>query len=242
MYGVNVLLAHNDEDGSPVIFETTPTYTNLFGTIQRSYDSRGGWNSDFMDLRAGSMLRADGGFLVMYALDALTEAGVWRTLKRMLNHGKLEIQPLEMFFPFGTSALKPEPIEIDVKIILIGDRHMYEMLYEYEEDFRKIFKVRVEFDEEMVMSDAVVRPVRRTPAPAFRSRKASARSIAPPSPRMLEYGVRAGRTPQQGDGAISGTGGPGARSRLHRAAGRRIAGERRPRVGAPAKRASSGTT
>ena len=54
VYGVNVLLAHNDEDGSPVIFETTPTYTNLFGTIQRSYDSRGGWNSDFMDLRAGS--------------------------------------------------------------------------------------------------------------------------------------------------------------------------------------------
>src|SRR6202521_1925673 len=61
VYGVNVLLAHNDEDGSPVIFETTPTYTNLFGTIQRSYDSRGGWNSDFMDLRAGSILRADGG-------------------------------------------------------------------------------------------------------------------------------------------------------------------------------------
>src|SRR6202162_310724 len=157
VYGVNVLLAHNDEDGSPIIFETTPTYTNLFGTIQRSYDSRGGWNSDFMDLRAGSTLRADGGFLVMYALDAITEAGVWRTLKRMLNHNRLEIQPLEMFFPFGTSALKPEHIDIDVKIILIGDRNMYELLYEYEEDFRKIFKVRVEFDEEMVMSDAVVR-------------------------------------------------------------------------------------
>src|SRR5581483_6546400 len=74
VYGVNVLLAHNDEDGSPVIFETTPTYTNLFGTIQRSYDARGGWNSDFMDLRAGSILRADGGFLVMYAHDAITEA------------------------------------------------------------------------------------------------------------------------------------------------------------------------
>src|SRR6266571_270288 len=157
MYGVNVILAHNEADSCPIIFETTPTYANLFGTIQRSYDSRGGWNSDFMDLRAGSILRADGGFLVMYAYDAITEAGVWRTLKRMLNHARLEIQPLEMFFPFGTSALKPEPIDIDVKIILIGDRNMYELLYEYEEDFRKIFKVRVEFDEEMVMSDAVVR-------------------------------------------------------------------------------------
>src|SRR6202161_330000 len=157
VYGVNVILAHNEEDSSSVIFETTPTYTNLFGTIQRSYDSRGGWNSDFMDLRPGSLLRADGGFLVMYAYDALTEAGVWRTLKRMLNHGRLEIQPLEMFFPFGTSALKPEHIEIDVKIILMGDRHMYELLYNIEEDFRKNFKMRVEFDEEMVMSDAVIR-------------------------------------------------------------------------------------
>jgi lon-related putative ATP-dependent protease len=193
VYGVNVLLAHNDEDGSPVIFETTPTYTNLFGTIQRSYDSRGGWNSDFMDLRAGSILRADGGFLVMYALDAITEAGVWRTLKRMLNHSRLEIQPLEMFFPFGTSALKPEPIDIDVKIILIGDRHMYELLYEYEEDFRKIFKVRVEFDEEMVMSDAVVRQY------GGRLRQLSEQEGIGPFDRtavaaMMEYGVRqAGR-------------------------------------------------
>src|SRR5207244_12369991 len=111
-------------------------------------DARGGWTSDFMDLRAGSVLRADGGFLIMYALDALTEAGVWRTLKRTLNHGKLEIQPMDLFFPFGTSALKPEPIEINVKIILIGDRAMYELLYEYEEDFKKIFKVRAELDRQ----------------------------------------------------------------------------------------------
>jgi ATP-dependent Lon protease len=189
VYGVNVILAHSDDDASPVIFETTPTYSNLFGTIQRSYDSRGGWNSDFMDLRPGSVLRADGGFLVMYAYDALTEAGVWR----MLNHAKLEIQPLEMFFPFGNSALKPEPIDIDVKIILIGDRHMYEVLYEYEEDFRKIFKVRVEFDEEMVMSEAVVRNY------GARLRQLSEQENLGPFDRsavagMLEYGVRlAGR-------------------------------------------------
>ena len=57
-----------------------------------------------MDLRGGSLLRADGGFLIMYSLEALTETGVWRTLKRTLNHSKLEIQPLEIFFPFGSSA------------------------------------------------------------------------------------------------------------------------------------------
>ncbi|HEX4545194.1 MAG TPA: AAA family ATPase [Candidatus Acidoferrum sp.] len=193
VYGVNVILAHTDEDKSPVIFETTPTYANLFGTIQRAYDTRGGWTSDFMDLRAGSLLRADGGFLIMYSLEALSEVGVWRALKRTLNHNRLEIQPLEMFYPFGGSAQKPEAIPINVKVILIGDRELYEMLYEYEEDFRKIFKVRVEFDEEMAMSDGVIAEY------AGRLRALSEKETLYPFDRgafasMLEYGVRqAGR-------------------------------------------------
>jgi ATP-dependent Lon protease len=157
VYGVNVMLAHGEQETCPVIFETVPTYANLFGTVHRSYDARGGWSSDFMDLRGGSLLRADGGYLLMYALDTLTEPGVWRTLKRTLNHGKLEIQPVDVFFPFGSAALKPEPINVNVKIILIGDRQMYELLYEYEDDFKKIFKVRVEFDEETSWGDGVVR-------------------------------------------------------------------------------------
>src|SRR6201997_5647735 len=192
-YGVNVILAHDGEGESPVIFETTPTYANLFGTIQRAYDSRGGWSSDFMDLRGGSLLRADGGFLIMYSMEALSETGVWRALKRTLNHNRLEIQPLEMFYPFGGSAQKPEAIDINVKVILIGDRSLYELLYEYEEDFRKIFKVRVEFDEEMAMSDGVIAEY------AGRLRALSEKEGLYPSDRgafaaMLEYGVRqAGR-------------------------------------------------
>jgi predicted ATP-dependent protease len=193
MYGVNVILAHSDEETSPVIFETTPTYANLFGTIQRAYDARGGWTSDFMDLRAGSLLRADGGFLIMYSMEALSETGVWRALKRTLNHNRLEIQPLEMFYPFGGSALKPEAIDLNVKMLLIGDRQLYELLYEYEEDFRKIFKVRVEFDEEMAMSDGVIAEY------AGRLRALSEKENLYPFDRgafaaMLEYGVRqAGR-------------------------------------------------
>jgi ATP-dependent Lon protease len=193
VYGINALVAHTEAEPFPVIFETTPTYPNLFGTIQRSYDARGGWTSDFMDIRAGSLLRADGGFLIMYALDTLTEPGVWRTLKRTLNHGRLEIQPLDMFFSFSTSALKPEPIEVNVKIILIGDREMYELLYTYEEDFRKIFKVRAEFDEEMEMNDEVIRQY------GGRLRKLSQDEGLCPFDRtavaaMIEYGVRkAGR-------------------------------------------------
>src|ERR1700758_3173032 len=192
-YGVNVILAHDGEGESPVIFETTPTYANLFGTIQRAYDSRGGWSSDFMDLRGGSLLRADGGFLIMYSMEALSEVGVWRALKRTLNHNRLEIQPLEMFYPFGGSALKPEAVEINVKVILIGDRQLYELLYEYEEDFRKIFKVRVEFDEEMHMSDGVIAEY------AGRLRALCEKEGLSPLDRgafaaILEYGVRqAGR-------------------------------------------------
>ncbi|HEY4980051.1 MAG TPA: AAA family ATPase, partial [Candidatus Acidoferrum sp.] len=193
LYGVNVILAHNAEDKSPVIFETTPSYANLFGTIQRAYDTRGGWSSDFMDLRGGSLLRADGGFLIMYSIEALSEPGVWRALKRTMNHSRLEIQPLEMFYPFTSTALKPEPVNINVKVILIGDRDLYEMLYEYEEDFRKIFKVRVEFDEEMPMSDIVIEEY------AGRLRALSEKENLFPFDRgafaaILEYGVRrAGR-------------------------------------------------
>src|SRR6266446_7311167 len=192
-YGVNVILAHDGDRESPVIFETTPTYANLFGTIQRAYDARGGWTSDFMDLRGGSLLRADGGFLIMYSMEAISETGVWRALKRTLNHNRLEIQPLEMFYPFGGSALKPEAVQINVKVILIGDRQMYELLYEYEEDFRKIFKVRVEFDEEMRMSDGVIAEY------AGRLRALCEKEGLSPLDRgafaaILEYGVRqAGR-------------------------------------------------
>src|ERR1700680_2621566 len=193
LYGVNVILAHSDDEGSPVIFETTPTYANLFGTIQRAYDTRGGWTSDFMDLRGGSLLRADGGFLIMYSLEALSEVGVWRALKRTLNHKRLEIQPLEMFYPFGGSALKPEAVDINVKVILIGDRELYELLYGYEEDFQKIFKVRVDFDEEMHMSDGVIAEY------AGRLRALCEKEGLSPLDRgafaaILEYGVRqAGR-------------------------------------------------
>src|SRR5438105_4589907 len=193
VYGVNVILAHDGDSESPVIFETTPTYANLFGTIQRAYDARGGWTSDFMDLRGGSLLRADGGYLIMYSLETISEPGVWRALKRTLNHNRLEIQPLEMFYPFGGSALKPEPIQINVKVILIGDREMYELMYDFEEDFRKIFKVRVEFDEEMAMNDSVIAEY------AGRLRALSEKENLWPFDRgafaaILEYGVRrAGR-------------------------------------------------
>ena len=74
VYGVNVILAHDGEKTSPrSSLKPRPTYANLFGTIQRAYDARGGWTSDFMDLRGGSLLRADGGFLIMYSIETISE-------------------------------------------------------------------------------------------------------------------------------------------------------------------------
>ena len=148
-YQVNVIVDNGDTTGTPVIFEANPRYKNLFGTIERVVDRNGIWRSDFTRVRAGSMAKADGGYLVINATDALSEPGVWNTLKRVLRNRQMEIQSYESGF-FGTSsALQPEPIGINVKVVMIGDSHIYHLLFGLDEDFKKIFKVRADFDVEM---------------------------------------------------------------------------------------------
>ncbi|MDZ7378790.1 MAG: AAA family ATPase, partial [candidate division KSB1 bacterium] len=148
-YQVNLIVDNADTKGAPVIFESTPTYKNLFGTIERVMDSRGMWRADFTKIKAGSFLRANGGFLVINALDALVEPGVWQALKRTLRNRQVEIQSFDPFFMFTTSALKPEPIATDVKVIMIGDPWIYQVLYYQDDDFKKIFKVKADFDSVM---------------------------------------------------------------------------------------------
>lgn len=155
-YRVNVIVAHAPEEGCPVIIETSPTHANLFGTIQRTVDIRGMVRSDFMDIKPGSLLQADGGYIIFNAMDAFTEPGVWKALKRALIHRKLEIQSGDWMFPLGGTGLKPEPIEVNVKVIMVGDRELYDLLYNYEEDFKKIFKIKADFDTEMELSDAAI--------------------------------------------------------------------------------------
>ncbi len=149
VYRVNVIQDNTGREPCPVVIETSPTYTNLFGTIERTADARGFVQTDHTKIKGGALLRADGGYIVLNALDALTEPGVWKALKRTLVYRKLEIQPLDTFFQFSPLALKPEPIEINVKVILIGDPYIYNILYEAEEDFKKIFKVKADFDSEV---------------------------------------------------------------------------------------------
>jgi ATP-dependent Lon protease len=148
-FQVNVIADNGDVDGVPIIIETNPRYKNLFGTIERMLDRDGVWRTDFTHIKAGSLVKADGGYLVLNAWDALTEPGVWIMLKRVLRNGELEIQPLETSIFGSNSALKPEPIRLNMKVVMIGDAYLYHLLYDHDEDFRKIFKVRAAFDNEM---------------------------------------------------------------------------------------------
>ncbi|NVM26418.1 MAG: AAA family ATPase, partial [Desulfobacterales bacterium] len=106
-YQVNVIIDNSEVKGSPVIIETSPTYRNLFGMVERSVGRSGIWQADFMQIKAGSFLRANGGYLVIDARDVLLEPGVWSALKRSLKNERMEIQNYDPFFIFGTSALKP---------------------------------------------------------------------------------------------------------------------------------------
>ncbi|MCP2519549.1 AAA family ATPase [Candidatus Aminicenantes bacterium AC-708-M15] len=148
-YRVNLLVDNSQTKGAPVIIETNPTYINLFGTIEIAYSRTGAWKTDFTKIKAGSLLRANGGYLVFYAMDALLEPGVWTTLKRTLRNQVIEIQAYNPGVLITGTALKPEPIKADVKVVLIGDEYIYQLLYHVDEDFKKIFKVKAEFDYQM---------------------------------------------------------------------------------------------
>ena len=149
VYEVNLIIDNSNSSCCPVVIETSPTFRNIFGTIERSQDSNGFWYTDFSMIKSGALLRADGGFLVINAADALTEPGVWKNLQRVLMYRKLEIQSMEMFAQQTSSALKPEAIDVNVKVILIGNNEIYGILSAYERDFKKIFKVKADFDHEM---------------------------------------------------------------------------------------------
>jgi ATP-dependent Lon protease len=148
-FEVNVLVDNSRAEDTPVIIETAPTYSNLFGTIERVRDRRGEYRTDFTMIRAGSIVRANGGFLVLNLTDVIVEQAVWPALKRALKNHKISIQGLDSLLLAPMSALKPQPIDIDVKVVLIGDAESYHILYEYDEDFRKIFKVKADFDTVM---------------------------------------------------------------------------------------------
>ncbi|RLC46971.1 MAG: ATP-dependent protease [Candidatus Coatesbacteria bacterium] len=148
-YRVNVLLDNTDREDAPIVIETEPTPRNLFGTIDLVLEQPGQWRTDFMHIKGGSLLAADGGYLIVNAIDVLSQPGVWEQLKRTLKNQQLRISIPELGFPFGQHSLQPEPIDLNVKVIMIGDAVMFDMLYGLDDDFKKIFKIKAEFDTEM---------------------------------------------------------------------------------------------
>lgn len=156
-YRANLLINNSERKGAPVIMETNPNYINLFGSIELAASRFGVVQTDFTKIKAGSFLKANGGYLVINALDALIEPGVWQTLKRTLRNQKLEIQNYASLFLISTTRLKPEPIKCDVKVVLIGDAYIYYLLYRLDEDFKKIFKVKAEFDSEMKKDNQTIK-------------------------------------------------------------------------------------
>lgn len=150
IYQVNVVVDNCDLKRPPIIVETTPTFQNLFGTIEHTLESGGFWQSDFTKINAGSILHANGGYLVFNFLDAVNaDPRVWTSLKRVLKNNEITIQSENLPFGVSTSAIRPEPIKVDLKVLVIGDYYTYNYLYEHDDEFRKIFKIRADFDTEM---------------------------------------------------------------------------------------------
>lgn len=149
IYSVNLFIDNGDTKETPIIYETSPSFTNLFGTIAREMDPKGRMRSDFTMIKPGSIHRANGGYLILNANDTFLEPNVWPTLKRVLRTEISEIWHSDAFGYFYSTPLKPEPIPIDLKVIMIGSPYIYYLLWFYDEDFKKIFKIKADFDVEM---------------------------------------------------------------------------------------------
>lgn len=148
-YRVNVFVDNSDTHGPPIIVETNPTYHNLIGVVEKK-PIAGGYFTDFTLIKSGSISRANGGYLVLYDRDVLTNAGVWEALQRVIKNRELRIEEPGIFFGFvPPQGLRPEPIPTDTKVIMIGDPHLYRTLAAVDPDFRETFKVKADFHFEI---------------------------------------------------------------------------------------------
>ena len=146
-YEVNVFVAHESDDGAPVVVETNPTYANLFGRIEHQGVLGGGFVTDHRMLRPGAVHRANGGYLMLPAAEVLSQPLVWLKLKEALRASEIRLENLaEQYALFPTATLTPEPVELDLKVVLVGSPLIYELAYRLDEDVRKLFRVKAEFD------------------------------------------------------------------------------------------------
>ena len=148
-YSVNILISREKNTDCPIIIEQVPSLSKLLGTIESKWGEKGPELSDHMSITAGTLLRADGGFLILDARELLAEANAWKILTRTLKNQLLEIVPADMSWPFSQPTIKPEPIPVNVRVIILGDARTYYMLDNHDPDFPQLFKVLVDFDTEL---------------------------------------------------------------------------------------------
>ena len=148
-YTVNVLVNNKDCKGAPCIFESNPTYFNLFGRIEHKFQY-GIALTDFSMIKAGSLHKANGGYIVINALDLLRNIFAYDSLKRAIRNKEIKIEDVwEQYRLISTTTLKPEAMPLDVKVILVGNPYLYYLLYNLDEEYRELFKVKADFDSRM---------------------------------------------------------------------------------------------
>ncbi len=184
--GYTVLRSAQEEEDCPILFEASPTWENLFGSI---LPGKEGSPARITQVHGGALLKADGGYLVLRLADVLTEHGVWNSLKRVLKTGLLEIRAPESPVMGVSSPLKPMPIPLRVKVVLIGNRGTYDVMSQEDPEFPKIFKIHAQFEADMPRNgNALVR------YSSFISTLAKEEELLPFSPeaegRVAELGVR----------------------------------------------------
>lgn len=145
-FEVNVFVDNSETRGLPVIVESNPTYGNIFGKIERRF-LYGAYISDHTMIKAGAMSLSNGGYLLLNVRDVLTKPGVWESLKRSIKDKEVRIEdPFEQFGYISSQGMRPQPMPVDVKVVLLGAPYLYQLLSCYDEDFWEIFRVKADFD------------------------------------------------------------------------------------------------
>jgi predicted ATP-dependent protease len=188
-YQVNQIVDNSGLKYAPVIFETNPTYANLFGHIE--FESEFGiLATDFSKIKPGSIHRANGGYLVLHVYDIIRNFYVWDKLKRVIKNKEIIVESINKNLGFGSSEnLQPEPIPVNIKVILIGEPFYYYLLYTHDEEFQKLFKIKADFDVEMERSLKHTRDYARLISSVCESEKL--RHFNPEAvARVVDYGSR----------------------------------------------------
>ncbi len=148
-YSVNVLVDNDGSKAAPVVYEDNPSFINIVGRVEHR-SQYGTLLTDFNLIKPGALHKANGGYLVIEGLKVLSSPFAWETLKRILRAGEIRIQSLEQMFSFaGTTQLEPEPIPLDIKVVLTGDRYIYYLLKQFDPEFDQLFKIAADMSEEV---------------------------------------------------------------------------------------------